>query len=207
MLTRRTSLTSFLGGLALAAGAAGLVPTARAQQATAEAVAFVDKTGKELLAVVNGPGSTQEKAAAATQIIDRAVDVDGVARFCLGRFWRTATPEQQRQYVQSFHHVLEVSITSKMGDYQGVTFTLGRAQPRDDVVAVATTVFRPGNPPANVEWLVRMTGGSPKVVDVMAEGTSLRLTQRDDYDSFLSRNNNSIQALIDAMRRQASQSG
>jgi phospholipid transport system substrate-binding protein len=207
MLTRRTSLISFLGGLALAAGAAGLVPTARAQQATDQAVAFVDKTGQELLAVVNGPGSTQEKAAAATRIVDRAVDVDGVARFCLGRFWRTATPEQQRQYVQLFHHVLEVSITSKMGDYQGVTFALGRAQAREDVVAVATTVFRPGNPPAKVEWLVSMASGSPKVVDVMAEGTSLRLTQRDDYASYLSRNNNSVQALIEAMRQQANQAG
>jgi phospholipid transport system substrate-binding protein len=135
------------------------------------------------------------------------VDVDGVGRFCLGRFWRTATPEQQRQYLELFHRVLQVSITSKMGDYQGVTFVMGRAQPRDSVVAVGTTVNRPGNPPAKVEWLVSMEGGSPKVVDVMAEGTSLRLTQRDDYVSYLSRNNNNIQALIDAMRQQAKQAG
>jgi phospholipid transport system substrate-binding protein len=207
MLTRRTSLTALLGGLALTAGAACLVPTARAQLATDQAAAFVDKTGKELLAVVNGSGSTQEKAAAATEIIDRAVDVEGVGRFCLGRFWRTATPEQQRQYLELFHRVLEVSITSKMGDYQGVRFTLGRAQPRDDVVAVATTVYRPGNPPSKVDWLVSLAGGSPKVVDVMAEGTSLRLTQRDDYTSYLSRNNNSVQALIDAMRKQVNPSG
>jgi len=134
------------------------------------------------------------------------VDVDGVGRFCLGRFWRAATPEQQRQYLELFHRVLQVSITSKMGDYQGVNFIMGRALPRDsEVVAVSTTVLRPGNPPAKVEWLVSMASASPKVVDVMAEGTSLRLTQRDDYVSYLSRNNNRIQALIDAMRRQSNQ--
>jgi phospholipid transport system substrate-binding protein len=42
---------------------------------------------------------------------------------------------------------------------------------------------------------------------MLAEGTSLRLTQRDDYYSYLARNNNSVQALIDAMRRQVDQAG
>jgi phospholipid transport system substrate-binding protein len=207
MLTRRTSLFYFLGGLVLGTGAAGVVPTARAQQATDQAAAFVDKTGKDLIAVVNGSGTAPEKAAAATAIIDRAVDVEGVARFSLGRFWRTATPEQQHQYLQLFNRVLEISITSKMGEYKGVSFTLGRAQPREAEFLVNTTVFRPGNPPSKVDWLVSMAGGSPKIVDVIAEGTSLRLTQRDDYYSYLSHNNNSVQALIDALRQQVNQAG
>jgi phospholipid transport system substrate-binding protein len=40
---------------------------------------------------------------------------------------------------------------------------------------------------------------------VIAEGTSLRLTQRQDYASFLSHNGNSIPALIAAMHQQVSQ--
>lgn len=41
-------------------------------------------------------------------------------------------------------------------------------------------------------------------MDVVAEGTSLRLTQRADYASFIVHNNDSIQALLEAMRRQVS---
>jgi phospholipid transport system substrate-binding protein len=44
--------------------------------------------------------------------------------------------------------------------------------------------------------------GSPKITDVIAEGISLRVTQRSDYVSFLQRNNGNIDALIDAVRRQ-----
>jgi phospholipid transport system substrate-binding protein len=40
---------------------------------------------------------------------------------------------------------------------------------------------------------------------VLAEGTSLRLTQRSDYASYLSHNNYDINALITAMRQQAEQ--
>lgn len=67
---------------------------------------------------------------------------------------------------------------------------------------VGTTVQRPGNAPTNVRWVVSTTTGSPKIVDVVAEGTSLRLTQRSDYASFLGRNGNNLDALLAAMRRQ-----
>ena len=58
-----------------------------------------------------------------------------------------------------------------------------------------------------MEWIISEATGSPKIVDVVAEGTSLRLTQRSDYAAFLARNNNNVQALIDAMRHQISQTG
>ena len=72
---------------------------------------------------------------------------------------------------------------------------------------VTTTVERPNSPPTQVEWIISEATGSPKIVDVVAEGTSLRLTQRSDYAAFLARNNNNVQALIDAMRHQISQTG
>ena len=65
-------------------------------QAASRAAAFAKNIGDKLVAVINGPGSPPDKRHMLTQIIDSAVDVDGVARFCLGRFWRQASPQQQR---------------------------------------------------------------------------------------------------------------
>jgi phospholipid transport system substrate-binding protein len=149
----------------------------------------------------------KDKQAALEKIIDRVVDVPEVAKFCLGRFWRTATPQQQRDYIETFHRVLVQNITSKVGEYQGVSFTAERSQAREEDVVVITTVIRPGNAPNRVDWLISNASGGPRVIDVIAEGTSLRLTQRSDYAAYLARNNNSVQALIDAMREQAKQPG
>ena len=122
--------------------------------------------------------------------------MDGVARFCLGRFWRNATPDQQKQYIALFHDVLLNNISGKLGEYQGVTFTMGRTQSREDTQVVSTTVERPNNPPTNVDWIISEASGSPKIVDVVAEGTSLRLTQRSDYAAYLARNNNNVAVLL-----------
>lgn len=179
---------------------------ARADNA-AVAQTFIEKLSSELIAIVNGAGGIAEKQTGMEKIIDRDVDVATIARFCLGRFWRTASADQQRDYTAQFRHVLVKNITGKVGEYQGVTMVVGKSQAREEDVAVTSVVTRPSNAPNKVDWIVATTPAGPKVVDVVAEGTSLRLTQRSDYAAFMSRNNNDVQALIDAIRKQAAQPG
>jgi phospholipid transport system substrate-binding protein len=198
MPSRRLLLSASAAWLAVGAAA-------HAQSGTDQATAFVKATGAKLVAVVNGPGSAQQKRQQLTQIIDGAVDVDGVARFCLGRYWHQASPDQQKRYLALFHEVLVTNITSKLGEYQGVKFTIGRSMPDGDNTKVDTTVDRPNNPPTAVQWLISNPTSNPKIVDVVAEGTSLRLTQRSDYASYLSHNSNNIDALISAMHQQVAQ--
>src|ERR1700733_5039903 len=156
MPSRRFLLTVSAAWLAIGHGA-------HAQSATDGASAFVKATGDKLVAVVNGPGGAQQKRAMLTQIIDGAVDVDGVAQFCLGRFWRQASPDQQQRYMTIFHQVLVTNITSKLGEYQGVKFTMGRAEPDGDNVKVNTVVDRPNSPPTNVQWIISSPASDPKI--------------------------------------------
>jgi phospholipid transport system substrate-binding protein len=88
-----------------------------------------------------------------------------------------------------------------LGEYKGVSYTMTETHAQGGDALVGTIIDRPNAPPANVQWVVRMTG-APKVLDVVAEGTSLRLTQRQDYTSYLVRHGNSIDALIAALKRQ-----
>ena len=93
----------------------------------------------------------------------------------------------------------------KIGDYRGVRITIGRVQDRDDGELVTTHLVRPNNPDTTLQWLISNPTTDPKIIDVIAEGTSLRITQREDYASFLVHNNESIDALLGAMRKQAAQ--
>lgn len=182
-------------------GIAALAPPARAADPEA-AASFVDTMLRELLAIANGSGTLEAKRAALARVVDARVNVEAVARFCLGRFWRSASAPQQAEYTQLFRRWLIRSVTEKVGEYQGVTYSMGKAARREADVAVSTIVNRPGNAPNRVDWVVD-ADGPPRVIDVIAEGTSLRLTQRSDYAAFLSRNGSNVQALIDALKQQA----
>ncbi len=201
MLTRRSL---FLSSLSLAVGAPLIAAHALAPL---QASQFIDQTARQLIAVIDSGGSQDTKRVQLQQIIDRNVAVEAIARFCLGRFWRTASPQQQQEYVHLFHRVLLNSITGHLGEYKGVTYTLGRAAPGEGGVQVPSVLNRPGQAAANLTWIVSDEGGSPKIVDVIAEGTSMRLTQRSDYASFLNQHGGNVQALLDALNRQAQQAG
>jgi phospholipid transport system substrate-binding protein len=107
-------------------------------------------------------------------------------------------------YLALFHRVLLRNVTTWAGDYRQVTAQIefGRPVAAGDDVDVPTVVKRPGNPPAHVTWVVTTEAGDPKIVDIVIEGISMRLTQRGDYASFIERNNGDIDALIRALERQ-----
>ena len=125
MPTRRTLIAGLVAaaplGLALA-----LAPDARADDISA-ARATIQSTGNQMIAIINSPGGPAQKQAAFQQLVYANVDVDGVARFVLGRFWRVATPEQQQSYMQTFRQLLVYAVTGQTSTFQSASFTLGDA--------------------------------------------------------------------------------
>jgi phospholipid transport system substrate-binding protein len=200
-----TSRRPLLLGLAAAALSGGAV---RAQSVDiARATAFIQETGEQMVAAINGQGVplTQRRERVAA-ILRRAVDVEGVGRFILGRYWRTASPDQQAEYLRLFEEVLIRNLSARFGEFQGVRFALGRSQARtEDDVLVNTIIERPGTAAFGLDWRVAEVGGQPRVVDVIAEGTSLRLTTRSEYSSVINRNGGNVGALLTAMRQQIQQ--
>jgi phospholipid transport system substrate-binding protein len=202
-IPRRLVLAAFgtgLGGLAAGRPAA-------AQSDPGRAASFIQSTGQELVAALNDTGAdlaTRRLRVAA--VLKRAVDVEGVGRFIIGRWWRQASAAEQQEYIKLFEETLIRNLSARFGEYQGVRFSLGRAQQRtEDDVLVNTVIERPNTAPFSLDWRVGDIGGQPRVVDVIAEGTSLRLTQRSEYSAVVQRNNGSVAALLQAMRGQIQQ--
>jgi phospholipid transport system substrate-binding protein len=200
MSTRRTAITLLAAAVA-GAGSIAFTPAARADDLSV-ARAMIQSTGGRLLDVVNSSAGSAQKQAQLKQLVEEDVDVDGVARFVLGRFWRVATPQQQQDYMQAFRQLLVYAVTGQASTFQGASFSVGSATQQPVGILVDTTVNVPGKPPASVQWVVQMMSGQPKIIDIIAEGTSLRVTERNDYAGVISQHGGRIQPLIDAMRSQ-----
>lgn len=200
---RRAAL---LVGLGLATPFALPLPAAAQMDAT-RAMNFIQTTGNALVEALNSttlnPAQRRERVG---NILRQAVDIEGTGRFILGRWWRTATPAEQQEYLRLFEETLIRNLSLRLGEYQGVRFTLGRSQQRtEEDVLVTTIVERAGTPPVNLDWRVADVNGQPRVVDLVAEGTSLRLTQRSEYSAVVQRGGNQVSALLTAMRGQLQQ--
>lgn len=200
LITRRAVLLTSASAFLLSA--TSLRAFAQADR-SAEANQFIERFGTQLVGIVNVDGSLERKRQEMQPLVERALAVNEIGTFVLGRYWRIATPAQQQHFLQLFHAILVNTITQKLGDFRGVGFRLTQTTMRDGDYLVGTLISRPNQQPNNAQWVVSFESGRPAVVDVLAEGTSLRLTQRSDYAAFISRNNNSIDALLNALERQA----
>jgi phospholipid transport system substrate-binding protein len=190
----------------LLAGTACLVLPSPAWAQADPAVAFIQRKGEELLAIVNGSAPNAQKKQQVAKLLTDTVDMEGVGRFVVGRYWRTATPDEQREFQKLFQDMLLETISARFGELRGLKFQVTGPTRRDEESqGVATVIERPGQPPAAVEWRIAGNGNSMKVIDLIAEGTSLRLTQRGEYTAVLQRNSGRFEALLGAMKRQLAQ--
>ena len=202
MLTRRVAMTLIGASADLIARPVHFSAFAQAGE---QAVAFVKSTSDRLVAVVNSEASPTEKRVQLQKVIDATVDLDDIAHFCIGRFWRLAKPDEQKQYMALFHDLLVTKIAGHLGEYRGVQVTLGLARASADTEIVITRVKQPGNPAMQVDWVVSTASGHPKIIDLLAEGTSLRLTQSGDFTAYLARHQYNVHELLEGMSQLVSQ--
>jgi phospholipid transport system substrate-binding protein len=175
---------------------------------TARATSLIETAGQQLVSYLNNTGmSVAQRRERVAGVLRRTIDIEGTGRFILGRYWRTASPQEQQEYLRLFDEIIIRNLSARFGEYQGVRFTMGRSQQRtEEDVLVNTIVERPNSPSFSLDWRVAdLGGGQLKVVDVIAEGTSLRLTTRSEYSSVIQRNGGQVGALLTAMRQQIAQ--
>jgi phospholipid transport system substrate-binding protein len=195
-----------LGTLALAlAGSVTLLAPARSIAAPATPSAFVQGLGDRAVAVLADPQRTTPKVRAEfDRLLHEGFDLPTIGRFVLGRYWNTATPQQQEEYQKLFADMIVNVYTERFNQYAGEKFkVMGERKEgaRDSIVT--SQIVRPQGEPVNVQWRVRPRDSGLKIIDVIVEGVSMSITQRDDFASVIGNNGGRIEALLDVLRKRA----
>lgn len=172
-----------LAALALAA----LVALAQPARAEADASSFIDGLGAKALSSLTAPDLPMAEREKRVRSLLRAnFDVDVIARFTLGRNWKAATDAQKAEYIKLFETMIVKTYAQRFSDYSGQQLKVGKstkASERDSIVD--SQIIQKNGPPVSVQWRVRDTNGSMKVIDVYVEGISMAQTQRDDFQSVI----------------------
>ncbi|HEX6014529.1 MAG TPA: ABC transporter substrate-binding protein [Geminicoccaceae bacterium] len=197
-LSRRLAL---LGGVA-AAGAAfpGRIVCAAPTTADGSAQDFIRRLGDSTVAILGQPSAPPEKLQQLKRLLDQATDLELVARLVMGRYWRQASEAQRQEYVRLFKALVMRTMAERFSWYSGETFEVtgqGAVDERDTMVS--TRIVRPdGKPPILVDWRVRRGERGYLLIDILAEGVSLVVTQRSEAAEVINRRG--IDGLLAEMR-------
>ena len=182
--------------------------TGTAETVPEQAVKFVTKLGEDAIKVLSVPGATdEERKQRYRELLDEGFAVNTIGRFVVGRYWRSATPEQRKTYLKLYRAFVLDTYTSRLDGYSGQTFKVLKSLPidkRDTLVATEVVSRKSGAPPIRVDYRVRARDGTLKIVDVIVEGISLIATQRSEFASVINRGG--FDSLIELLSSRATKS-
>ncbi len=129
-------------------------------------------------------------------------DIPEIGRFVLARYWRTATPDQQQDFLKLFEDINVLTWAQRFKDYHGETVeTLGTTKDGDRGWIVDSRIMRVQAPPIPVQWRIRQAeDGSFRIVDIIVEGVSMAITYRSDYTAAIQSNGGRVDSLLAVMR-------
>jgi len=112
-------------------------------------------------------------------------DFERITALAMGRNWRQASPEQQKQLVEQFRQLLVRTYSGALAQYRDQTIDYkplrGEAGATD--VTVRTEVVRPGQTPVQIDYGMAKEDSSWKVYDVIVGGVSLVTNYRDEFNA------------------------
>ncbi len=187
-----------LGGVGLVA--ASVISAAHA--APDGARQFIQDIGDRTVAALRRAGADdRQRLAELVELLNTATDLELVGRLVLGQYWRSASEAQRAEYTKLFKELVVKSMADRLNTYGGETFEITGAKPVDDRdTVVSTRIFRPGatGQPIAVDWRVRSADGRYSIIDIVAEGVSMVVTQRSEVASVVSQKG--MDGLIQSMK-------
>jgi phospholipid transport system substrate-binding protein len=134
-------------------------------------------------------------------------DVRGIGQFVLGRYWRTASPQEQQEFLQLFQEYIVRAYAARLGEYGGEPFRVTAARPNGDETVVTSEIIRQNGNRIEVVWFLADRDGQYKITDVYVAGVSMKVTQRDEFAAVIQRNGGQVGALLAQLRQKLAVSG
>lgn len=112
-------------------------------------------------------------------------DFNRMTMLAVGRNWRTATPEQQKQLLTEFRTLLVNTYSNALSNYKNQTIDYKPLAMNDgdtDVV-VKTLINQPGGQPIPIDYSMEKTAAGWKAYDIKVDGVSLVINYRSSFAS------------------------
>jgi phospholipid transport system substrate-binding protein len=174
--------------------------------AAAEAENFIRNMGSKAFASLGEEGiSEQERIERFEGLLEEAFDLPRIARFTLGRYWRVATDEEKKEYIDLFEKFVVQAYANRFRDLSGKKLNVLQSRDVSATQAlVLSEIVIPNQPSVKINWRVRSKDDTHKITDVMVEGISMSVTQRDEFVSVIRQTGGKVAGLINALRKKTS---
>jgi phospholipid transport system substrate-binding protein len=171
------------------------------------AQAFLDGFTKRGLTMFSEKGvDNKAKREKMRGMIAEGFDIDSIGRFVLARHYAPLTEAQRKEYHGLYFDYVLATYFRRLIDFGKLNLNMvGNTPTAEGDAVVETLAERPDGPPLRIRWRIRADdAGRFRIVDIIAEGVSIAVTQRSDFNAVMTAKG--YDGLIEALRQKIKES-
>ena len=163
---------------------------------------FVQSTVNRASKLLGENISKDEKIEKLKLIAKETVDIRGIGFYTLGIKRKSLSEEEKKRYAKLFEKYFLKSFSSRLAEYTNPEIDVTNKEKLNDSYTIVNSVLKDTKvrPEINIDWRIYTKDpNNPLIRDLIIEGLSLARTQKEEFTSVLSSNENNIDALFEVL--------
>tara|TARA_B100000424_G_scaffold253395_1_gene230521 strand:+ start:403 stop:993 length:591 start_codon:yes stop_codon:yes gene_type:complete len=164
---------------------------------------FVQSTVNRASKLLGENISKNEKIEKLKLIAKETVDINGIGFYTLGAKRKTLSDEEKNIYSNLFEGYFLKSFSSRLAEYTNPEIDVINKEKLNNNYTIVNSILKATKerPEINIDWRIYTKDpDNPLIRDLIIEGLSLARTQKEEFASVLSSNENNIEALFKVLR-------
>ena len=132
------------------------------------------------------------------------VDINALGLYTLGELRKSSSKDDLLDYQKSFEKYFLKTLTSRLTDYSSSKFEILGSEKKSANYTIVNSKVSPidGGPEIKIDWRIYTKNpDKPLIRDLIVEGLSLARTQKEEFASVLSSNDDNIEALFKVLEK------
>jgi phospholipid transport system substrate-binding protein len=164
-----------------------------------EADVFVQSTVNRASEILSKNISKEEKMSGLKIIAKETVDIRGIGFYSLGSTRKILNENQKQKYFDLFENYFLKSFSSRLSEYTNPKIEVQGKNVINKNYTIVNSILvgSTDRPEVKIDWRIYTKNpDDPLIRDLIIEGLSLARTQKEEFASVLSSNDNDINALF-----------
>ena len=160
---------------------------------------FVQSTVNRASKILSENLSKNEKIEKLKVIAEETVDIRGIGFYTLGSIRKNLDDDKKKKYSELFKQYFLKSFSSRLSEYTNPEIDVLSKEVLSENYTIVNSLLKgtAERPEVKIDWRVYTKNPeNPLIRDLIIEGLSLARTQKEEFASILSSNDNDINALF-----------
>ena len=160
---------------------------------------FVQSTVNRASKLLGEDITKDEKIEKLKLIAKETVDIRGIGFYTLGKKRKSLNEQEKKRYAELFEEYFLKSFSSRLAEYTNPEIDVQSKEKLNENYTIVNSILKATNerPEIKIDWRIYTKNlENPLIRDLIIEGLSLARTQKEEFASVLSSNNDDIDALF-----------